>query len=119
MKHIFVFGSNLAGRHGAGAARHAKIYHGAVQGIGEGLTGSSYALPTKDCELKTRTTLEIKNSIDKFAEFARNNQQYLFELTPIGLGLAGLQPHVIVGLLKDVGLPSNVLLSQYWLDYVK
>jgi len=28
-RRIFVFGSNLAGRHGAGSARHAYLKHGA------------------------------------------------------------------------------------------
>ena len=50
MKHIFVFGSNLAGRHGAGSALHAAKRYGAQRGIGEGRTGDAYAIPTmKDC----------------------------------------------------------------------
>ena len=52
---IFVFGSNLAGRHGAGAALDARRYHGAVYGVGEGLMGNAYAIPTKDRALKPRS----------------------------------------------------------------
>ena len=51
---IFVFGSNLAGRHGKGAAKYARNNLGAVYGVGEGLTGDCYALPTKDYNIKTR-----------------------------------------------------------------
>ena len=50
---VFVFGSNLAGRHGAGAAREAKLKHGAVYGRGYGHYGNSFAIPTKDGQLKT------------------------------------------------------------------
>ena len=52
MKQIFVFGSNLAGRHGKGAALHARSYYGAKYGVGEGRTGKSYAVPTKDRDLR-------------------------------------------------------------------
>lgn len=45
---IFVFGSNPTGIHGAGAAKVAREQFGAKAGVGEGLTGNSYALPTKD-----------------------------------------------------------------------
>ena len=48
---IFVFGSNPEGRHGAGSAKVAKEKFGAVYGIGEGLQGHSYALPTKDLRI--------------------------------------------------------------------
>ena len=43
---IFVFGSNLAGAHGGGAARFAYERFGAVWGEGMGLHGQTYAIPT-------------------------------------------------------------------------
>jgi hypothetical protein len=111
---IFVFGSNLAGRHGKGAAVHAKKYYGAEYGVGEGLTGRSYALPTKDENLNVRSLQEIKNSIQTFSNFARENPQYTFELTPVGCGLAGYKQAQIITLIVAVGMPSNVCLSEHW-----
>jgi hypothetical protein len=56
---IFVFGSNLAGRHGAGSALEAKRFHGAEQGIGIGRTGNAYAIPTKDYLLRGALPLHV------------------------------------------------------------
>lgn len=60
---IFVFGSNLAGRHGKGAALFARQQRGAKTGVGEGLTGTSYALPTKDENLKTRPLEAVEKKL--------------------------------------------------------
>jgi hypothetical protein len=43
---IFVFGSNLEGMHGGGAARAAYNKFGAIWGQGVGLQGQSYGIPT-------------------------------------------------------------------------
>lgn len=59
---VFVFGSNLAGRHGKGAALEAAQHWGAQYGVGEGRTGNAYALPTKDANLRTLPLLEIEQS---------------------------------------------------------
>ena len=59
MTAIFVFGSNLAGRHGKGAALHARRHHGAVYGQGIGLQGSSYPIPTKDAQIRTMHIAQI------------------------------------------------------------
>ena len=69
---IFVFGSNLAGRHGKGAAKSALAY-GAVYGQGSGLQGRSYAIPTKDGNLKIRSLQKIEASVNTFLEFAQLN----------------------------------------------
>ena len=71
---IFVFGSNLAGIHGAGAALIAKQKFGALQGSGVGFCGESYALPTKDSKIKTLSLELIQNYVDEFLLYCKNNQ---------------------------------------------
>lgn len=109
---IFVFGSNLAGRHGKGAALYAKNKRGAVYGQGEGLQGSSYAIPTKDGRLRTRSLVDIAESIARFKTFARENPELEFEITPIGCGLAGYLREQIRPFLLDI--PSNCKLTKEW-----
>lgn len=89
---VFVFGSNLAGRHGKGAAKEAFLNWGAEYGNGIGRQGNSYAIPTKDENLQTLSLEEIKPHIDTFIEYARQNENSYFILTPIGSGLAGHDP---------------------------
>lgn len=86
---IFVFGSNLAGIHGAGAALYARIYHGAVIGQGEGMQGTSYALPTCNERIEPMSLEDIKPHVDKFLEFARATPELQFQVTRVGCGLAG------------------------------
>lgn len=111
---IFVFGSNLAGRHGKGAALFAKNYRGAVYGQGEGLQGQSYALPTKDLKINTLPLDSVKKHVDKFLEFARMHPELEFELTPIGCGLAGYTPKQIAPMFEDA--PSNVFIPIEFLE---
>ncbi len=111
---IFVFGSNLAGRHGKGAALHARRYYEAIYGQGEGLQGQSYGIPTKDKKLRTRSLGEIAVSISKFIEFAKAHPELQFEVTPVGCGLAGYAQRDIRPLFGE--LPNNVLLSKEWND---
>src|SRR5437870_4357129 len=89
---IFVFGSNLAGRHGKGAALHARKHHGAIYGQALGLQGSSYAIPTKDSYLFTLPLHIINIYVDVFLAFAAANPNLTFQVTPIGCGLAGYKP---------------------------
>ena len=102
---IFVFGSNLAGRHGKGAALTAKIYHGAIYGRGCGLQGKSYAIPTKDYDLNSLSLSDIKDFVSEFLQFAFYNPQLEFRVTAIGCGLAGYQPSQIAPMFR--GAPSN------------
>lgn len=112
---IFVFGSNLAGRHGKGAALKANQKYGAEYGVGEGLTGRSYAIPTKDKLLRPRTLEEIYVSIKKFTQFAAHNADTMvFYLTPIGCGYAGYSVRDIWHLLQKAGVPENVVFSHHW-----
>ena len=103
-----MFGSNLAGRHGKGAALEAKRKHGAVYGQGVGLQGSSYAIPTKDAQLKTLPLEKIKSYVEQFLQFAKDNPQHVFMVTPIGCGLAGYKPLDIAWMFR--GASENVRL---------
>lgn len=107
---IFVFGSNLAGRHGKGAALYARMYHGAVYGVGEGLTGNSYALPTKDANIQTLPLTEIGKYVEKFLEYADNNPKKEFFVTALGCGLAGYKPADIAPFFRNRG--KNVKLCE-------
>jgi len=114
---VFVFGSNLAGRHGKGAAKEAYLYWGAELGVGEGLTGNSYAIPTKDEKLKVLPIWVIQKHIEKFVEFARGNPRYSFTLTPIGTGLAGYSVEEILDCFDTDNLPDNIMLTSSWFKY--
>jgi hypothetical protein len=102
---IFVFGSNLAGRHGKGAALWALKHYGALYGHGEGLQGESYALPTKDEALRTLPLPKIEEHVRRFLAFARENRHLRFFVTPVGTGLAGYQPEDIAPMFR--GAPEN------------
>lgn len=108
---IFVFGSNLAGRHGKGAAKEALTNWGAIYGQGVGLQGNSYAIPTKGYNLETLPLFNIRNYIGEFIYFARDNQDMLFIVTPVGCGLAGHDPIEIAPMFKEY-IPPNVYLPR-------
>src|SRR5215204_958403 len=84
---IFVFGSNMAGIHGAGAALSAYDNYGAIFGIGEGLINNSYAIPTKDKQLKTLSLDEIERAVRSFVLIASTRPELDFFVTRIGCGL--------------------------------
>jgi hypothetical protein len=111
---IFVFGSNLAGRHGAGAALHAKQHYGAKYGVGEGRTGNSYGIPTKDEQLNTRSLEDIKVSVDRFIEYATKHHEDGFYVTRIGCGLAGYKDADIAPMFS--GAPENCMLPKVWCE---
>lgn len=109
---IFVFGSNLAGIHGAGAARVARLHHGAIMGQGEGLQGMSYALPTKDHKIMTLPLSVVKFHVETFKTFAENNPNLLFQVTRVGCGLAGLRDLDVAPMFR--GSPNNCYFDGYW-----
>jgi len=109
---VFVFGSNLAGIHGAGAAKTALQKYGAVMGVGVGHRGNSYAIPTKDSRLQILSIDEIRSRVDEFKEFARVSPNLRFRVTRIGCGLAGYSDADISPLFR--GSPSNCLLPAGW-----
>jgi hypothetical protein len=109
---VFVFGSNLAGRHGRGAALFALHRRGAVYGRGEGHYGQSYAIPTKDAELVTLPLETIELYVKRFLEYAAVRADLEFEVTPIGCGLAGYTPADIHPMFKHA--PPNCHLPRGW-----
>ena len=111
---IFVFGSNLAGSHGGGAARFAYDRFGAIWGQGVGLQGQSYAIPTMQGGVET-----IKPFVDEFIEFAFVHIEYKFFVTPIGCGIAGFTVEEMAPLFKDaVDLP-NVILPKSFVEVIQ
>ncbi len=104
---IFVFGSNLAGMHGGGAARVALDRFGAVPGQGVGLQGQSYAIPTMQGGVDT-----IRPYVDEFIEFARSHPELKFYVTRIGCGIAGFDDSEIAPLFADARGLKNVVLPK-------
>lgn len=110
---IFVFGSNLRGRHGAGAALDAVKYWGAIEGLGLGRQGYAYAIPTKDGALRTRPLRpNINYDVQVFIDYAEDHPYLDFQVTRIGCGLAGYKDTDIAPMFKDA--PSNVHLPLSW-----
>jgi len=102
---IWVFGSNLAGRHGAGAAKIAMKYFGAKYGNPEGPQGRSWAIPTKDKDIKTLPLDKIALSVANFvAASGAIKQPKHFFITSIGCGLAGYKPEEIAPMFKGVSI---------------
>lgn len=116
MKRFFVFGSNKAGIHGAGAAKYAVDHHGAIKGIGEGLQGNSYAIPTKGFQIECLPFAEIDAAIVRFIKFARSHPEFEFHLTPVGTGLAGHKKSDVWQVLERETLPKNVVLTSSWTE---
>jgi len=111
---IFVFGSNLAGRHGKGAALTAQRKFGARNGIGTGPTGKCYAIATKDRSLNVRKLVDIQIGVNRFINYTRRHPELEFLVTAIGCGLAKYKAKDIAPFFKDV--PSNVVLPKEFLD---
>jgi hypothetical protein len=112
---IFVFGSNEAGIHGAGAARVARDLFGAKIGQGVGRTGQTYAIPTKDHMIKTLDLEKIKKYVDSFIEESKNYPYLTFLVTEIGCGLAGYTIKDIAPMFKNA--PDNVILPKKFVDF--
>lgn len=112
---IFVFGSNEAGIHGAGAALFARQNRGAVYGKGIGHHGNSYGIPTKDFYVETLPLPKIKVYVDQFLQYATQKPHLKFEVTRIGCGLAGYTDKDIAPMFK--GAPENCQLPEGWKDW--
>lgn len=110
---VFVFGSNLAGQHGKGAALSAWRHYGAQGGQGEGPAGRSYAIPTKDEQLRTLPLERIEQGVRRFIAHAADLPKQHFLVTPIGTGLAGYQHDQIAPLFAQA--PDNCLLPGHWM----
>ena len=111
---VFVFGSNLAGMHGGGAAATAHRCFGAVWGKGVGLYGRSYAIPTMQGGVET-----IKPYVDKFIEFAKSHPGLRFMVTKIGCGIAGFAEEDIAPLFAEAIDVKNIILPREFLEITK
>ena len=111
---IFVFGSNLAGMHGGGAARIARLHFGAVMGKGVGLQGQSYAIPTMQGGVDT-----IRPYVNDFIAFAKAHPDLHFLVTPIGCGIAGFEPDDIAPLFEDAKDVKNISLPRSFWDVIE
>lgn len=107
---IFVFGSNLAGMHGGGAARVARLRFGAVLGNGVGIQGQSYAIPTMQGGVET-----IRPYVNDFVAYAQQHPDQQFLVTPIGCGIAGFDPEDIAPLFEGAKKVKNISLPEsFW-----
>jgi len=108
---IFVFGSNLAGKHNGGGAKIAMEKFGAIYGQAVGIQGQSYAIPTLGYDFEKIHLTEINFYIDMFFQFVYNHPQYEFLVTKIGCGIAGYDVSEIAPLLlnpfKNIILPKE------------
>jgi len=109
---IFVFGSNQRGAHAGGAARLAKERFGAQEGVGEGLTGQSYAFPTLTANFEKVSRASLEASRDRFFATASRHPDKTFLLTKVGCGIAGFTEDEIRPLFKNA--PANVTLPEDW-----
>jgi hypothetical protein len=113
---IFVFGSNEAGIHGAGAARIAHQSFGAKLGLGFGGAGQTFALPTKDWNIEVLPLDIIKFYVDRFVEYVKRAKSHTFLITKVGCGLAGYTVEDIAPLFKGLHLYPNVVLPKEFCD---
>ena len=111
---IFVFGSNLGGFHGGGAARVALDQFGAVWGQGVGLQGQSYAIPTMHGGVDV-----IKPYVDEFIAFARAHRELKFLVTPIGCGIAGFAVEEIAPLFAAAIDDENIILPESFVKVIE
>ena len=130
---VFVFGSNMKGHHGGGAAKLAHEKFGAVWGVGYGHTGQCFAIPTlkvgaSSVSLEKLFLGDIANLIDGFMTYAEYNPDLTFYFTKIGLGIAGYQLEDIAEIVMLVWIneefykryiPSNVILPKEFVEFAE
>lgn len=111
---VFVFGSNLAGIHGSGAAATAFNIHGFPWGLGVGPARDCYAIPTKDCSIMTLPLSIIEQYVRQFLAFAElmEGADIQFKVTRIGCGLAGLKDKQIAPMFDSA--PGNCWFDEQW-----
>ena len=107
---IFVLGSNIQGAHGGGAAWFAHKQFGAEWGVGEGLTGRTYALPTMEGEAS------LKRAVGHFIVCAKQHPELTFLVTAVGCGIAGYTPNEVAPLFKEATSLDNVYLPKIFWD---
>lgn len=116
-KSILVFGSNLAGIHGAGAAKQAVLKYGAKYGHGVGIRGRSYALPTKNHDIETLPLATIGQYVTIFVKLTQANPEVEFFVTRVGCGLAGYKDKDIAPFFRGCG--NNCDMPEDWQPYLQ
>lgn len=112
---ILVYGSNLDGANLGGAARAAKLHFGAIDGIGEGITGHAYALPTVGHDFAPMPLAEVKIHVERFIHFAHGYPK-VFKVTRVGCGIAGFKDSNIAPMFADA--PFNCLFDEVWREFL-
>lgn len=113
---VFVFGSNLRGAHGAGAALEALKTYGAIYGVGRGHRDHSYAIPTKDFKIQTLPINDIRCHVNDFIAYAKYADSLEFWVTGIGCGYAGYTASQMAPLFK--GSSDNCNFPAEWEKYL-
>lgn len=114
-KRLFVFGSNESGIHGAGAAK-AAMSKGAIYGHSYGQAGDTWAIPTKDRDIKTMPLERIQKYVTGFLAYAEGHPNLNFQVTRIGCGLAGYKDKDIAPMFA--GAPLNCQFDEQWRIYM-
>jgi hypothetical protein len=114
---IFVFGSNLAGRHGKGAAYAAKQFYGAIYGRGNGPQGRAYAIPTKGHSLEVLPLQQVSEHVDEFLRYAQAHPELHFFVTRVGCGLAKNDNAVVAPLFSSA--PKNCSFAEDWRPFLE
>ena len=114
---IFVFGSNLAGRHGSGAAKVAHEKYGAIYGEGVGMAERSWAIPTKNYNIVALSIPRIASYIQQFVEFTFKYPEMKFFVTRIGCGLAGYKDSQIAPMFKECNINCNM--PEEWAEFLE
>lgn len=107
---VFVFGSNKDGKHCGGAARYAYEHWGAEWGVGEGITGKCYAIPSME------GIRELDKAVSRFTEWAEKDENHNFLVTAVGCGIAGYTPEEIAPMFSYAAMLPNVYLPQCFWD---
>ena len=113
---IFVFGSNLDGIHAGGAARYAHQQRGAVMGVGEGLTGECYALPTLGHGFGAMQYFKLASHVSRFLVCAYQHPKLTFQVTRVGCGIAGFSDEEVAALFEAA--PPNCQFDEVWRPYL-
>lgn len=114
---IFVFGSNTKGLHAGGAAYYASKIFGAEWGIAEGVTGKTYAIPTCTNSIEKVSAKDLKLSVGRFIQYATDNQDLNFLVTPIGCGIAGWEADEVAPMFEGAKSLPNVSLPEIFWKY--
>lgn len=116
MTTVFVFGSNEAGMHGAGAAKTAMEKHAYPYGKSYGHYGSAFGIPTKDERIRTLPELNVHLYINGFMAYAMGRPKLKFKISQIGCGLAGFEASLIAPMFT--GSPKNCYFDEAWKPFL-